>query len=669
MAGHLRGSVGVLLAGTLAAATPSRLADVTPLKSAAPNGIGPLALPNLGHRVLGSAFVYGSSRPDLFVAGQGGLRALYICRWLRDGEGGVPMFAPPIRVKSAFTEKGALVQTADGTIHAGWIDGGDIVHTVFNRTELAWLAVGRVRIIGLPKKPESLALLPNPDGSWNVIFEMSDDSVGKAGDAWTEEWRPYDAAGIWTGGFPYRYLYAARLPRLLEGPMEPARQISTSPREVYMGMYQMAPVNLGAGHARDLITGSRQGVLAYYHNRADSGLELSDCSWAAGEDGNTLRNPCNCAGVVAFPATTGALSNLIVGGEGALSYYAFTGRFSAGGRPVFRAPVPVMQEHAELYAGSLPVPSVVDWNGDGVLDIVAGNSEGRVLFFNNIGTDAEPRFLPGVSVRAGGRPINVQAGYSGSVQGVQEARWGYTSPNVVDWNDDGLPDIVMGDITGNFTVYVNRGTKKAPSLEPAQPIYCDGLDLHGMWRVRPGVARLGERNALVLVDGEDHFHLYRQIDDINVDDGGKLRLTDGALIAASSGPGGLTGRCKLDFFDWDEDGLLDLVIGTCRSNAIPNRETGYPRPTLGSSPLATVLFMRNAGTNQQPVFEHPVPFVHATMGIVQAGGAHESGAVGTRLGGDAPNLLVGNEAGRLFLLRRAQLAVRGMAPSPSKPAR
>jgi hypothetical protein len=636
------------------AAAP-RSADLEPLQSAAPAGVGPLALPNLGHRLLGSAFVYGSAQPDLFVAGQGGPRALFLCRWLRADADGTPVFAPPVKVKSAFTEQGAIVQLPNGSIHAGWIDTGDIVHTIFDRAALAWHEVGRVRITGLPRPPASLALLPNPDGTWQVIFEVADGAKGKNGDAWTEEWRPYDAAGIWTGGFPYRFLYAARLPRLLEGPMEQARQVSTAQREVYMGMYQITPVNLGPGHTRDVITGSRQGLLAYYANRAETGLALAERRWAVGEDGITLRNPCNSAGAVAFPASAGGLSHLIVGGEGALTYYAFTGRFTSDGRPIFRTPTPVLQEKSDLYAGSLPVPTVIDWNGDGVLDLVAGNSEGRVLFFANTGTDDAPRFLPGVALTAGGRPIHIQAGYQGSVQGVQEARWGYASPIAVDWNGDGRPDIVMGDITGNITVYLNRGTKQAPALEAARPIYCDGLDLHGMWRVRPAVARLGDANALVLVDGDDHFHLYRQIDDTNVADAGKLRLADGSLISASSGPGGLTGRCKLDFFDWDQDGRLDLVIGTCRSNAIPNRKTGYPQPTLGAKPLATVLFMRNVGTNPQPVFEHAVPFTHATLGVVQAGGAHESGAVATRLGGGGPNLLVGNEAGRFFLLRRENL--------------
>ena len=40
--------------------------------------------------------------------------------------------------------------------------------------------------------------------------------------------------------------------------------------------------------------------------------------------------------------------------------------------------------------------------GDGVTDLVVGNSEGFVLFFKNVGTDEAPRFVPGERLRAAG---------------------------------------------------------------------------------------------------------------------------------------------------------------------------------------------------------------------------------------------------------------------------
>jgi hypothetical protein len=259
--------------------------------------------------------------------------------------------------------------------------------------------------------------------------------------------------------------------------MTDVRPATATKREVYFSIPQLTVVNLGPGRERDVIAGSRQGVLNYYRNGARQGLDLAPRQLAAGEDGNALRNPCINAGVVSYAPRPGGPSDLIAGGEGALSYYAFTGRFTAAGRPIFRDPVPVRQENAELYAGTLPVPSVVDWDGDGVQDIVAGNSEGRVLFLRNVGRDAAPAFLPGVALLAGGRELHVEAGYSGSVQGVQESRWGYLSPNAIDWNGDGLPDLVLGDITGNFTLCLNRGAKGRPELEAPRPLYCDGVPL------------------------------------------------------------------------------------------------------------------------------------------------------------------------------------------------
>ena len=145
-----------------------------------------------------------------------------------------------------------------------------------------------------------------------------------------------------------------------------------------------------------------------------------------------------------------------------------------------------------------------------------------MLYFENIGSNDEPKFLPATRVQAAGREIQVQAGYSGSLQGLQEARWGYLSPNAIDWNDDGTLDLITGDITGDYLIYLNRGTKTQPKLDAARPLYCDGIDLHGMWRCRPALAKIGDRMALAIVDGDDHFHLYWRIDDYNVEDGGKI---------------------------------------------------------------------------------------------------------------------------------------------------
>lgn len=603
-----------------------------------------MALSSLNHHVLGYAQVYGGARPDLFVAGYGIPNAVHLFRWMETAESGAPVFAQPVPVACPFKDKGVVWQDRDGRITGLWIDKDELVTTVFDRDQLRFRETKRAPLPRDVKSPSSLGALPLPDGSADLAFEMSNGGKGPDGHPWTEEWRPFDSSGIATGKPRYRYLTGW----FATGEV---RQLTASQTEVYFSMHGITGVNLGPGHDRDLVTGSRQGNLVYYHNHAARGFDLESKRLVAGEDGNALRHPSINPSVCAYPAPNGT-SDLIACGEGALYYYRFTGSFTPRGAPVYATPVPVLQDNADLYAGTLPSPTVADWNGDGRLDILTGNSEGFILCFPNIGTNDQPAFLPGERLQAAGRDIQVQAGYSGSLQGLQEARWGYLSPNVADWNGDSLLDVVAGDITGNYSVYLNRGSHQQPRLEAAHPLYCDGIDLHGMWRCRPALGQIDGRTALVIVDAEDQFHLFWQLDDYNVEDGGKLRLEDGQPIGASGGIGGMSGRCKLDLCDWNKDGHLDFVIGTGRVNSIPDRETGLPMPTIGLKTLGTPLLMLNTGKN---TFQRPVPFRDGEGKIIQPGGAHETGAVATTLGGHGPNLVICNETGRLFLIPRSAL--------------
>lgn len=651
----IRHFVCLIVLATACKAEPYLPPGTQALPSAAAKGRGPLALVNLNHHVLGHARVFGGAMPDLFVAGYGGPQAVHLFRWVDTAETGAPVFAQPVQVKCPFKDKGIVLETKEG-IFGLWIDKGELVRTAFDREALEFRETQRVKISLGVKSPSSLAALTNGDGSLDLAFEVT--SVGKEpeGSRNTEEWRPYNSSGIAVGEPRYRYLMGTRWPA--GQAMEEGLKITTTQQEVYFSMHGITGVNLGAGHERDVVTGSRQGNLVFYHNKAGGGFKLEKKRLAAGTDGNALRHPSINPSVCAYPTAKGIASDLIACGEGSLYFYRFTGEFTTAGAPVYADPVSVLQENADLYAGTLPSPTTVDWNSDGVLDILAGNSEGFVLFFENIGSNDEPKFLPATRVQAGGRDIQVQAGYAGSLQGLQEARWGYLSPNAIDWNDDGTLDLITGDITGDYLIYLNRGTAKEPMLDAAHPLYCDGIDLHGMWRCRAALAKVGKRTALAIVDGEDHFHLYWRIDDYNVEDGGKLKLEDGKPIGTSGGPGGMSGRCKLDFFDWNQDGNLDLVIGTGRVVSIPDRETGYPMPSIGKKTLGTPLLMLNKGTNEKMKFARPTLFKDEGDKIIQPGGAHETGAVGTLLGGGGPNLLICNEAGRLFLLPGKKLQTK-----------
>jgi hypothetical protein len=96
--------------------------------------------------------------------------------------------------------------------------------------------------------------------------------------------------------------------------------------------------------------------------------------------------------------------------------------------PLFGKRVPVLLvDGKQVRVSGKSAPVAVDWDGDGVLDLLVGGEEGKIFFFKG---NASRRFEAGVALEANGKPILL--GYR-------------TKICVTDWNRDGLLDIVVGD--------------------------------------------------------------------------------------------------------------------------------------------------------------------------------------------------------------------------------
>ena len=170
--------------------------------------------------------------------------------------------------------------------------------------------------------------------------------------------------------------------------------------------------------------------------------------------------------------------DLVVGDEdGRVALVEHSGRV-VDGQPKFLPPVYFQQQADGLKFGALATPFAVDWDGDGDQDLLCGNTAGSIGYFENLsgenlGGNPTPKWAAPRLLRAGGKVIRIQAGSNGSIQGPCEAKWGYTTLTAGDWDHDGRVDLMINSIWGAIEWYRNVGTKNRPQLAAAQHVEVD----------------------------------------------------------------------------------------------------------------------------------------------------------------------------------------------------
>ncbi len=79
--------------------------------------------------------------------------------------------------------------------------------------------------------------------------------------------------------------------------------------------------------------------------------------------------------------------------------------------PLFHEPVILEADGVTLDVGVISDPFMVDWDGDGLDDLLVGQfSPGKVSFYKNIGTSGNPVFTFSNYLQADGVDIAVSAG-------------------------------------------------------------------------------------------------------------------------------------------------------------------------------------------------------------------------------------------------------------------
>lgn len=262
--------------------------------------------------------------------------------------------------------------------------------------------------------------------------------------------------------------------------------------------------------------------------------------------------------------------DLIVGDEdGRVALVEHTGQ-QRDGAPLFKAPVYFQQQADTLKFGALATPFAHDWDGDGDEDILCGNTAGYIGLFENLGSvDGAPKWSAPSLLEVDGKPFRVLAGPSGSIQGPCEAKWGYTTLSVADWDGDADPDIVFNSIWSKIGVLRNDGGKLTRT-DPQSRVL-ESPPKWYWWQSKSNAALTQWRTTPVAID----FDGDEAMDLVALDQQGFLTLRskvgeakrvfineDDQPVQLNSRSVGRSGRYKLAVVDWDQDGRLDVLVNS-----------------------------------------------------------------------------------------------------------
>ena len=257
----------------------------------------------------------------------------------------------------------------------------------------------------------------------------------------------------------------------------------------------------------------------------------------------------------------------------------------------------------DMAIDSCSYPFVVDYDLDGRKDLLIGTKEGTIALFTNTKSDSNPVFSDYIFIQAGEKTIDVgthaapflvdynndgtkdllvgngegaliyYANKGTNTQptftlplslhdahGTEISVASYCTPFVIDWNGDSRKDLLLGDGEGSLVIYLNEGTDDDPLFSPPLTVEVEGSPLTVANFATPFVADWnndGKRDLLV-GDGSGFIHLYLDVSTTKEPElmaAGMVQLNDQDLKIDE-------GSAAPFLVDWNNDGKNELLVGS-----------------------------------------------------------------------------------------------------------
>jgi len=176
----------------------------------------------------------------------------------------------------------------------------------------------------------------------------------------------------------------------------------------------------------------------------------------------------------------------------------------------------------------------VDWNDDGMLDIIVGDRNGYVSYFRRT-SDSPITLTQMAQINCAGTIINVGSN---------------SAPAIADWDEDGDLDMLLGNESpGNIRLYLNDGGDSVPVFSSYSLIQ-SGSSAIAHYRNCPQVFDMdGDGKKDILIGANDNNVYFYQNTGTN-----EAPSFNGYIVLATKYSG-----MRLWVNDWNEDSLPDML--------------------------------------------------------------------------------------------------------------